>query len=119
MAGLVGFVLLMAALIGLFFGWGHWRDQFRGAQPPTWRRAAINVALFGVTLQALLFIVLWTPISRHHVLIVKLMKADFVLALATVPCVFAWRGRARWLLLGSAVFFPAVSFLSVLAELAY
>jgi len=117
MADLVGFGMLMAALIGLFFAWGHWRDQFRGAGPPTWRRAAINVALFSVTLQALLFIVLWTPISRHHVLIVKFIKTDFVLALATIPCVFAWHGRARWLLLASAVFFPVLSFLVVLAEL--
>jgi hypothetical protein len=102
MANFVAFGALTIAWIGLFFAWGHWRDQIHVGELSTQRRVSINVALFAVTMQALLFIALWTPFSRHHRLVMECVRGDLVLALATIPCVVAWRGRA-----------------SALAELAY
>jgi len=121
--GLIFEALLLAMLVGafvcVFYAWSEWPSQLRTVRTLVWRRAAVSVGIFCVTVQAILFVVLWTPISHHHALLPKLMYADFALVLLAVPCIFAWRGIARWCLLASALILPVACFFTVLAELAY
>jgi hypothetical protein len=112
-------VMLVGAFVCVFYAWSEWPSQLRRVRSPAWRRAAVSIGLFSVTVQAVLFVVLWTPISRYHTVLPKLMYVDFALVLLAVPCIFAWRGTARWCLLASALFLPLACFFSALAELAY
>ena len=115
--------LLLAMLVGafvcVFYAWSEWPSQLRSVRLFGWRRAAVGIGLFSVTVQAILFVALWSPISRHHALLVKCMYGDFALVLIAVPCIFAWWGTARWCLLASALFLPVACFFTFLAELAY
>ena len=119
MAGVLLLVMLVAAFVGLFYAWSEWPSELRKVRLIAWRRAAVSVGLFAVTIQAILFVASWTPISRHHALLQKIMNADFALVLLAVPCIFTWRGPGRWWLLASAVFLPVACFFSVLSEIAY
>ena len=113
------FAMLIAAFLCLFYAWAQWPRELRFVGLIAWRRAAVSVAILTVTMQAILFVALWTPVGRHHVLLRKCMSADFVLMLLAIPCIFTWRGSARWCLLASAVFLPVLCFFTALAELAY
>jgi hypothetical protein len=112
-------VMLVAAFLGLFYAWRDWLSELRYVKLLAWRRAAVSVALFAVTLQAILFVALWTPVDRDHVLLERSMQANFVLMLLAAPCIFTWRPPTRWWLLSSAVFLSVISFFVVLAELTY
>lgn len=112
-------VMLVAAFLGLFYAWRDWPSELRHVKLLAWRRAAVSVALFAVTLQAILFVALWTPVGRDHVLLQRSMQADFVLMLLGAPCSFTWRAPTRWWLLASSVFLPVICFFVALAELAY
>src|SRR5277367_3898203 len=111
--------MLAGAFVCVFHAWSEWPSQLRSVRLLGWRRAAVSVGLFSVTFQAMLLVALWSPISRHHTLLLKCMYVDFALVPIGVPCIFAWRGTARWCLLASALFLPVACFFSVLAELAY
>jgi hypothetical protein len=119
MADVILLSLLAAALVGLFYGWGAWRKQLRLIQAPSWRRTTLTIGLLAVTLQALLFALTWTPLSRLHALLLRAENAEYLLLALALPCIFAWKGRARWWLLTSSVGFGIGTFFSVLAEIAY
>lgn len=119
MAGALLLLLLVGAYVCVFYAWSEWPSQLRSLRLLLWRRTAVSIGLFLVTVQAILFVVLWSPISGHHSLLMKCMYVDFALMLLAVPCILAWRGTARWCLLASALFLPVACFLTVLAELAY
>jgi hypothetical protein len=112
-------ILLAAALLGLFHAWGEWRKQLRLVQVRSWRRITLSVGLFAVTLQAFLFGSMWAPLSRFHVLLQRSLNAEFLLVVLALPCIFTWKGRARWWLLTASIGFCIGSFFSALAELAY
>lgn len=111
--------LLFAALVGLVYCWGEWRKQLRTAGTSAWRKAGLTLGLFAVTLQTLLFAYTWTPLSRFHRLLERGMDADLLLLAFVIPCLFAWRGSARWWLLTASVGFAVGYFFSMLAEVAY
>jgi hypothetical protein len=117
MADALLLVMLVGAYVSVFYAWSELLSQLRAVRLLVWRRAAVSVGLCCVTAQAILFAVLWTPVSRHPALLLKIMYADFALVLLAVPCIFAWRGIARWCLLASALFLPVACFFTVLAEL--
>jgi hypothetical protein len=119
MAGLAILILLAAAVVGLFYAWSEWRKQLRLVQVRSWRRVTLSVGLFAVTLQAFLFVSLWTPLSRFHVLLRRSVNAELLLMMLALPCIFTWKGRARWWLLTATIGFVIGSFFLVLAELAY
>jgi hypothetical protein len=79
----------------------------------------MNIGLFSVTAQAILFLAMWSPIAHHRAALLVCMRLDFVLVLLAVPCIFAWRGKIRWFLLASSLIFPVVCFFTALAQLAY
>jgi|SRR5580658_443734 hypothetical protein len=112
-------LMLVGAFVCVFYGWSDWPRQLRSAQLLAWRRAAVTIGLFSVTAQAILFVALWTPIAHHRAALLACMRVDSALVLLAVPCIFAWRGKARWYLLASALILPVACFFTVLAELAY
>lgn len=111
--------MFVAAFVCLFYSWSEWPGQLRSVRLFGWRRYIVSVGLFSVTVQAILLVALWSPIMRHPALLRKCLYADFALLLVAVPCIFAWRGTARWCLLASTLFLPVACFFTVLAELAY
>jgi hypothetical protein len=110
--------MLMGSIVSVFYAWYEWLSQLRRLRLLGWRRAAVSVGLFSVTVQAVLLVAMWSSISGHRAVLLKLMYIDFGLVLLAVPCIFAWRGMARWCLLASALFFPVACFFTVLADLA-
>jgi hypothetical protein len=113
------FAMLVGAFVCVFYSWGEWLSHVRSERLFGWRGAAVTVGVFSVTVQAILFLALWSPVSRHHSLLLKCMYADFALILLGVPCIFALSGTIRWALLASTLFLPVACFFAVLAELAY
>ena len=110
--------MLGAAFVGLFYAWSEWTKELRAAQSPSWRRATLNVGLLAVTCQAILFVALWTPLNRFHVLLPWCLRLEFLLILLAMPCIFTWKSPARWWLLTASISFGIGSFFSVLAETA-
>jgi hypothetical protein len=112
------FAMLVGAFVCLFYSWSEWPSQLRSERSFGWRRAAVSIGLFSVTLQAILFVALWFLIS-HRGLLLKCLYANFAFVLPAVPCAFFWRGTARWCLLASTLFLPVACFFAVLAGTAY
>ena len=110
--------MLICAIVCVFYAWSEWPSQLHRLRLVGWRRAAVSVGLFSVTVQAVLLVAMWSPISRPRAVLLTLMYADFALVLLGVPCIFAWRGIARWCLLASALFLPVACFFTMLADLA-
>ena len=119
MAELCIIALLFAALVGLVYCWVEWRKQLQYVGMSTLRKVGVSLGLFAVTLQALLFAYTWTPLSRFHVLLRHGMEAELLLLVLVIPCIFAWRGSARWWLFTASMGFGVGYFFSMLAELAY
>ena len=119
MAEFLIIALLVAAVMGLVFCWTEWRKQLRQIGLASWRRAGLTFGLFAATSQALLFVYAWTPLSRFHHLLLQAMKIEFLLFVLVIPCIFAWRGSARWWLLTASIGFGVGYFFSMLAEVAY
>jgi hypothetical protein len=121
MTDMLGFVILawmVASILGLFFAWSEWGEQIRGSVNP-WRAGALSVALFTVTLQAVLFVSIWFDLRHRGSFFQRCLVADFVLLVIALPCIFAWKGRARWWLVVSSVGFGVGSFCSAIAASAY
>jgi hypothetical protein len=119
MAEVLLVLMLVASFAGIFYAWSEWLGQLRHGELAVWHRTAVSVALFAVTMQAVLFVALWTPLSRHHLLVRDFIYAALILMFVAIPCTFTWRGPVRWSLLASAVFLPVLCFFAALAELAY
>jgi len=67
--GAVLLAMIVASFVGLFLGWTS-RGEIVGAVPlSSSRKVVSHIGLFAVTTQALLFIALWTPLVRCHVLL--------------------------------------------------
>jgi hypothetical protein len=64
---------------------------------------------------ALLFITLWTPLAHYQLL----LRQSFHIGVLLVPGVVWGRIQYRWRLVAAAIFLPIVSWVSVLAEVAY
>ena len=119
MAELLIIALLFASLVGLVYCWTEWRKQLRYLGMSSWRKAGLIFGLFAATSQALLFAYTWTPLSRFHHLLRQGMNAELLLLVLVIPCIFAWRGSARWWLLIASVGFGVGYFVSMVAEVAY
>jgi hypothetical protein len=105
--------------MGLFYAWGEWQGAVYEVQFPSWRRTVIVVGLVSVTLQALSFLALWTPFSRHDAFVRRALPIELLLVAPTVLSIFIWKHKARWWLLASSLFLCVDSFFVALAELAY
>ena len=111
--------MTVASFLGLFLGWTSKRETVRAASLPPWRKVVANIGLFAVTAEALLFISLWTPLTKYCLFMYQSVNMEVVLLLIAVPCIFWGRLQRRWWLIASAAFLPVVSWFLVLAEIAY
>ena len=119
LAELLILIMPFAALIGLFLAWAEWHKQLRLVEIQSWRKKTLSIGLFAVTLQALLFASMWTPLSRFHVLLQRFLNTDLLLLVLAIPCAFAWKGRIRWWLLTASIGFSVGCVFSAFAEMAY
>jgi hypothetical protein len=110
-------VLILTSFLGLFRAWIAWPSEIRNVRLAVWHRVAMSIGLFSATIQAILFILVWTPLSRNN--LEKCMHADIIMVLLALPCILAWNGPTRWPLLASAILIPAICFFVVLARVAY
>ena len=112
--------LLVCPFLGLFYSWSQWQSMFQGVHASNWHRAVGSSGLVAVTIQAILFIALWTPFSHPDEFVRRTMPLELLLAFVAVLSIFiSWKGKGRWWLLASSVFLCLDSFFVVLAELAY
>jgi hypothetical protein len=115
---LVGFFLLgsslMVTFVGIPFGWAEWRGELKQAGRPT-VRALVSATIFGVTLEMLLFMALWTPFIRSNAFPRPWLLVEAVMFPGVLACSFAWKGKARWWLRAASVLIPLLSFLVLVA----
>lgn len=111
--------MLVCPFLGLFYTWSQCHAIFQRAELPGWRRSAGILGLFSVTLQATLFIALWTPVSRYRPFMALAVPVEVLLFFLTLPSIFTRKGNARWWLLVSSLFLSVDSFFVVLTELTY
>jgi len=117
--GAVLLAMIVASFVGLFLGWTSRGEIVGAVSLSSSRKVVAQVGLFAVTAQALLFMPLWTPLVRYHLLLTQSAKLELALLFIAVPCILWGRLRPRWWLIASAAFLPVVSWFSVFAEVAY
>ena len=110
-------VWMVMPAIGVFYAWSEWHAKIYRSSLPRSHRFATNLGLFFLTLQALLFLALWTPISRYDLFLKCALVTEFISPILALPCVLLWRSRARWWVLASSVCLLMDSFLIVAAQL--
>jgi cytochrome bd-type quinol oxidase subunit 2 len=108
--------VVVAALVGVAYGWSKSHDEARNAELRNWRRATTFVGMLAVTLQAVLFIALWTSLGRHAAAVTWLARGEGLLFLIALPCVLTRRDRSRWWLLFSSVVLAVFYFLTMTVE---
>jgi hypothetical protein len=111
--------MVVCPFLGLSYSCIQWKAVFQNEGLPRWHPTLGITGLLAVTAQAVLFIALWTPISRYHAFVQCVLSIELFLFFLAVLSMFAWKGKARWWLLASSLFLLADSFFSALAELAY
>jgi hypothetical protein len=102
--------MALTAFWGLTYGWWHWRAGFVMATLSFWRRTIATVGLLLITLQALVFAVLWAEFASNHLPLAHQAYRLTPLFLVAVPCVFGGKGPSRWWLLSSSILLFVISF---------
>jgi cytochrome bd-type quinol oxidase subunit 2 len=115
-SGMAMLAVIVAALVGIAYGWSKSYDEVRNAELRTWRRTTALVGILAVTLQAVLFIAIWTPLGRHDALVTWLTRGEALLFLIALPCVLTRRDRSRWWLLFSSTALAVFYFLTILVS---
>lgn len=106
--------VVVAAFAGIAYAWSKTCDEVRNVQLRPWRRATSLVGVLAVTLQAALFITIWTPLGRHGTLVVWLTRGEALLFGIAVPCALTRPDRSRWWLLFSSTALAVLYFLTIL-----
>lgn len=110
MTSVILFVLIVAALVGVLYGWIVGRAQIRKLEMAAWRRACAETGLIVVTAQAVLFIAFWTPLFRDDAILTRWVRGSLLLPVLAIPCVLTARGRSCWWLLLSSIVLVIGSF---------
>jgi cytochrome bd-type quinol oxidase subunit 2 len=114
--GMAMLAVIVAALVGIFYAWGKSYDEVRNVELQSWRRATALVGILAVTLQAVLFIAIWTPLGRHNALVTWLTWSEALFFLIAIPCALTRRDRSRWWLLFSSTVLVVFYFLTILVS---
>lgn len=114
--GMAILAMIVAALVGIVYIWSKSYDEVRNAQLRPWRRTSAMVGILAVTLQAVLFIAIWTPLARHNMLVTWLTRGEALLFLIALPCVLTRKDRSRWWLLFSSTVLVVFYFLTILVS---
>ena len=111
--------MIIVACMALFFGWSSKPMTAIGSAQYPRRLCVARFAVLLVSAQALLFIALWTPLAHYQLWSRQSFHVGVLLLPAAVPCDVWGRIQYRWWLVAAAIFLPIVSWVSVLAEVAY
>jgi hypothetical protein len=117
-SGMAMLAVIVAALAGIAYGWSKSYDEARNAELRSRRRATALVGILAVTLQAVLFIAIWTPLGHHTTLAAWLTRGEALLFLIALPCALTRGDRSRWWLLFSSTVLIVFYFLTILVSLA-
>ena len=74
------------------------------------------VGILAVTLQAVLFIAIWTPLGHHNTLVTWLTRGEAFFFLIALPCALTRQDRSRWWLLFSSTVLAVFYFLTILVS---
>jgi len=116
LSGMAALAVIVVALVGIAYGWSRSYDEVRNTELQSWRRTTALVGILAVTLQAALFIAVWTPLGRHDALVKWLTRGEALLFLIALPCVLTRRDRSRWWLLFSSTALAVFYFLAILVS---
>ena len=116
LSGMAMLAVIVAALVGIAYGWSKSYDEVRNAELQSWRRTTALVGILAVTLQAILFIAIWTPLGRHDALVTWLTRGEALLFLIALPCVLLRKDRSRWWLVFSSTALAVFYFLTILVN---
>ena len=108
--------VIVAALVGIVYAWSKSYDDVRNAELRPWRRTSAMVGILAVTLQAVLFIAIWTPLGRHNMWVSWLTRGEALLFLIALPCALTRKDRSRWWLLFSSTVLAVFYFLTILVS---
>jgi|SRR5437899_2721903 hypothetical protein len=114
LSDVVFIAMALAPYGGLAYAWEHWRAGYAPPSLALWRRAVATLALWFITLHALLALLMWIPPWSNQAEFDRVSLQLNPFFLAAVPCVLAGKGQARWWLLGSSVLLFVVCFFSAL-----
>jgi|SRR5580658_7674036 hypothetical protein len=114
--GMAMLAVLVVALVGIVYGWSKSYDEVRNADLRPWRRTLAMVGILAVTLQAALFIAIWTPLGRHNTLVAWLTRGEALFFLVALPCALTRKDRSRWWLLFSSTVLAVFYFLTILVS---
>jgi hypothetical protein len=110
--------MMIGGVLGLFLGWSQWTGKIDSLPAPPWRIVVARISLFAVTLQAAIFVALWTPLLSDRSAS-ACIPIEFVLLLIGIPCASLGKTQYRWWLSASSAFWPIGTFFLVLARIAY
>lgn len=108
--------VVVLALVGIAYSWSKSYDEARKPGLRTWRRTTAYVGTLAVTLQAALFIAIWTPLGHHNTLVAWLTRGEALFFLIALPCALTRKDRSRWWLLFSSTILVVFYFLTILVS---
>ena len=114
--GMAMLAVIVAALVGIAYVWSKSYDEVRNVELRPWRRTTALVGILAVTLQAVLFITIWTPLGRHNALVAWLTRGEALFFLIALPCALTRNDRSRWWLLFSSTVLAVFYFLTILVS---
>ena len=107
--------MTLTAFAGLSYAWWHLRTA-AVADTPLWRRSVTSIGLLGVSIQALLFILFWTPVVHDDLSLAQWSRWVFPTFLPGALCSLLGTGAfRRWLVSSSTLSFVICFFFALSA----
>jgi hypothetical protein len=104
-------LMAVTAFAGLSYAWWHLRTAVV-TDTPLWWRSVTSIGLLGVSIQALVFIVFWTPVVHDALSLAQWSRWVFPAFLLGAACSLLGKGVfRRWLVSSSALLFVICFFL--------
>jgi hypothetical protein len=108
-------LMTLTAFAGLSYAWWHLRTA-AVANTPLWRRSVTSIGLLGVSIQALLFILFWTPVVHDDLSLAQWSRWVFPTFLPGALCSLLGTGAfRRWLVSSSTLLFVICFFFALSA----
>jgi cytochrome bd-type quinol oxidase subunit 2 len=114
--GMAMLAVIVAALAGIAYVWSKTYDEVRNTALRPWPRTLAIVGIFAVTVQAALFIAIWTPLGRHDMLVAWFTKGEAFFFLIALSCALTRKDRSRWWLLFSSTALAVFYLLTILVS---
>jgi hypothetical protein len=106
--------MALTTFAGLSYAWWHLRTAAVADTP--WRRSVTSIGLLGVSIQALLFILFWTPVVHDDLSLAQWTGWVFPTFLPGALCSLLGTGAfRRWLVSSSTLLFVICFFFALSA----